>query len=96
MNQKLARELHIQGDLTLDDDYQGRGMSKSTHALTGTFQDFMTALGSLTEELTTEALDCENTPEARAEFLKNMDELNLPSLGSICIDNMGKDEYVFY
>lgn len=94
MTQKLARALYLNGELQHEEEYRGRGMSNSTHAVVGTFSDFMEAIRLTVDELFASALACEDE-ESRKQLQAEYNELNLDQLASIRVDDLGL-ESIFY
>jgi hypothetical protein len=96
MTEKLARALYLNGELQHEEEYRGRGMSNydSTHAVIGTFSDFMEAIRLTVDELVNSALGCEDE-ESRKQLQAEYNELNLEQLASIRVDDLGL-ESIFY
>lgn len=95
MNKKLAEALHLHGDMEIDHDYCGRGMSKPTTALVGTDGELLESIGNLFESMMDEALAA-GTNEAEIERLRQeVEDLGIPNLGGIRVDNLGM-QYVYY
>ena len=95
MNETLARALYTHGDeLQHEPEYIGRGMSKPTHAVTGTQSALFDAIYRMVDDLFVDALKCDGGQEKdllRAQY----EELNLSSLSSFRMDQLGT-ELVFY
>lgn len=94
MYEKLARQLHIHGDLQLEPEYYGRGMSKPTVALIGTQSDLMESVINMVEDMLEDAF-ASDSEEAEAKLRAEYDELRLRSLTNLRTDNLGS-ELIFY
>ena len=94
MTEKLARALYLNGELQHEEEYRGRGMSKPTHAVIGTFNDFIESIRLTVDDLFNSALDCEDE-ESRKKVQSEYNELYLEQLASIRIDDLGL-ESIFY
>ena len=94
MNENLARQLYVHGELQHEPEYFGRGMSKPTHALIGSYGDLFESLSSLVGDLVVDALGCEDD-EAKSQIKAQYEELHLDSLSDLRVDNIGS-ELIFY
>jgi hypothetical protein len=94
MNKHLAHQLEIHGDLQLEPEYTGRGMSNPTVAVVGSQQAFYEAIAGLVDDLVNAALVC-TTDEDKNKLLADYEELCLSSLSSLRVDNLGND-LIFY
>ena len=94
MYEKLALELYHNGELQLEPEYVGRGMSSSCHALVGSYTEFMDSLTTLLDATVENALACE-TEQEKAEVRAAYNDLRLESLSSLRTDNLG-NSIIFY
>lgn len=94
MHNQLANSLEFHGDLQLEPEYTGRGMSKPTAAIVGSQSALYEAIVSLVDDLVNYALDCTSDEEKR-KFRADYEELQLNSLSSIRVDDLGT-EVIFY
>jgi len=94
MNENLARQLYVHGELQHEPEYFGRGMSKPTHALIGSYSELFESITSLVDDLVTDALGCEDA-EAKAQIREQYETLHLSGLSDLRVDNIGA-EMIFY
>lgn len=99
MQKKLATELvaYGYGNLQLHDDYCGRGMAKSTFAISGSMSDFLEAVGTMMLEYCEAASTLDPTSKGELEqFNSEMQELDpAGGLGALRFDNLMDDVIIY-